>query len=304
VDSRSRLLTFRSTDLPIDAYDRTCAAVVFLNARYQDPALGRFITVDPLVSVTRDAYGYGNNNPITFVDPSGLGTTTSEQIEEASAGSGGHYQSVEAGRISILAHQQQTPGGIIQISSGAQLGKLGATGSTYPLDELVRYVNWALALIDANSPVRAAAFLAQLFQESMDLRYFTELADGSDYNGRANLGNTQPGDGPLFKGRGPIQLTGRSNYTAFSAWYADQFDASLGANYFVEHPEQVASMKFGFAAVVFFWTRGDLNRFADKGDFLGLTRAINGGTNGLADRCRRYVTIAPKLGASASIGGC
>jgi RHS repeat-associated protein len=55
-----------------DGDARWCATVVFLNNRYLDPVLGRFVSVDPLVSLTRDAYGYGNNNPITYSDPTGL----------------------------------------------------------------------------------------------------------------------------------------------------------------------------------------------------------------------------------------
>ena len=66
-----------------------------------------------------------------------------------------------------------------------------------------------------------AGFLAQLAHESGQLRYMEEIASGSAYEGRRDLGNTQPGDGVRFKGRGPIQLTGRSNYrhedTAFDA---------------------------------------------------------------------------------------
>src|SRR5690242_19019623 len=62
---------------------------------------------------------------------------------------------------------------------------------------------------------RRCAFLSQLAHESVELRYMEEIASGSAYEGRSDLGNTHPGDGKKYKGRGPIQLTGRANYRRF-----------------------------------------------------------------------------------------
>jgi putative chitinase len=122
---------------------------------------------------------------------------------------------------------------------------------------------------------RLAAFLAQLAFESGELRWMEEIASGDDYEGRARLGNTQPGDGRRYKGRGPIQLTGRANYRAAG----EALDLDLEGN-----PTQVALPSVGFRVAGWYWTSRDINDLADAGDFVGVTRAINGGTNGLDGR--------------------
>lgn len=127
---------------------------------------------------------------------------------------------------------------------------------------------------------RAAYFLAQVLHESAGLRYFEEIASGSDYEGRRDLGNTQPGDGRRFKGRGPIQLTGRTNYRAAGA--------ALGLP-LERNPTLAAQHDVGWRIAAWYWRTRGLNALADRGDFLAVTRRINGGTNGLADR-RRYLS--------------
>jgi putative chitinase len=127
-----------------------------------------------------------------------------------------------------------------------------------------------------DSPLRQAHFLAQVGHESGQLRYTEELASGEVYEGRKDLGNTQPGDGPRFKGRGLIQLTGRVNYAAFGK--------SIGRDVLAA-PEVVATdPSLAVSAAVWFWTKHGLNALADKDDVLGITKRVNGGTNGLADR--------------------
>jgi putative chitinase len=129
-----------------------------------------------------------------------------------------------------------------------------------------------------DKPLRQAHFLAQLAHESGELRYAEEIADGSAYEGRADLGNTQPGDGKRFKGRGLIQLTGRANYTKYGA--ARQRDFTTGDN-----PKLIAGDADLAVDVAFwFWMGHGLNALADKDDVVGVTRVINGGTNGLPDR--------------------
>jgi hypothetical protein len=85
------------------------------------------------------------------------------------------------------------------------------------LDAPLPYINPALAEAKIDTPQRIAAFMAQLAHESGEYRYMEEIADGSAYEGRTDLGNVQTGDGVRFKGHGPIQITGRANHAACGA---------------------------------------------------------------------------------------
>ncbi len=100
--------------------------------------------------------------------------------------------------------------------SAEQLHRMMPNVSPERAAAMAPYLNRAMQEAGINTPRRAAAFIAQLGHESGQLRYFEELASGRAYEGRRDLGNTQPGDGMRFKGRGPIQLTGRANYEAAS----------------------------------------------------------------------------------------
>ena len=80
------------------------------------------------------------------------------------------------------------------------------------IPSFVAPLNAAMYEFHINSPLRQAAFIAQIAHESGELRYVKEIASGAAYEGRKDLGNTQPGDGMKFKGRGLIQITGRNNY--------------------------------------------------------------------------------------------
>lgn len=133
---------------------------------------------------------------------------------------------------------------------------------------------------------RQASFLAQIAHESGSLRYTEELADGSAYEGRADLGNTEPGDGRRFRGAGLIQITGRSNTLAcLKALGRNESDRP-----YLLTPEG-ASRSAGW-----FWYRNGLNEVADLGNFWTISRIINGGTNGLDDRIKHYVRIRKVLG--------
>ncbi|GAA3759295.1 hypothetical protein GCM10022270_17070 [Terriglobus aquaticus] len=138
----------------------------------------------------------------------------------------------------------------------------------------------AMSAADINSPLRRSHFLAQVGHESGELRYTEEIASGEAYEGRKDLGNTQPGDGPRFKGRGLIQLTGRANYIAFGKSVAADFTTGDAPRRICDDPALAVQ------AAIWFWQTHALNTLADKDDVVGITRKINGGTNGLDDRKR------------------
>lgn len=145
----------------------------------------------------------------------------------------------------------------------------------------------AMTEFGIDTPRRQAAFLAQVCHESGSLRYTKELADGAAYNGRADLGNTQPGDGPRYKGRGLIQITGRSNYR--------ECGAALGLDLLAQ-PETLELPEGACRSAAWFWKARGLNQFADTDAFGALTRRINGGFNGLDDRIQHWLRIRRVLG--------
>lgn len=153
---------------------------------------------------------------------------------------------------------------------------------------MLPYLNAALTEAQIDSPVRVAAFLAQLAHESIELRFFEEIASGAAYEGRRDLGNTQPGDGPRYKGRGPIQLTGRANYRAAGK--------ALGLD-LEGNPAAAARLDVGFRTAAWFWRTHGLNALADAWDFDGITRAVNGGTRGAESRRAYFKTACEVLGA-------
>lgn len=130
-----------------------------------------------------------------------------------------------------------------------------------------------------DTPLRQAHFLAQLAHESGCLRYAEEIASGEAYEGRADLGNTQPGDGKKFKGRGLIQLTGRANYVDYGM--SINMDLTINENY-----KKLTQPEFAVDVSCWFWETRKLNSLADQDDILRITKRINGGTNGLDDRTR------------------
>ncbi|MBB4267783.1 glycoside hydrolase family 19 protein [Roseospira visakhapatnamensis] len=124
---------------------------------------------------------------------------------------------------------------------------------------------------------RVAHLLAQLAHESDHFRTTEEYASGAAYEGRRDLGNTRPGDGRRYKGRGLIQLTGRYNYALFGRRLGIDLEAD---------PHRAAEPGLSLRIAAAYWTDRGLNPLADADDIRAITRRINGGTNGLPDRVR------------------
>lgn len=146
-------------------------------------------------------------------------------------------------------------------------------------------INSAMAEFDINTPDRQASFIAQVAHESGQLMYVRELASGAAYEGRKDLGNTWPGDGERYRGRGLIQVTGRSNYLACGE--------ALGLD--LEHqPELLELPENACRSAAWFWKTHGLNELADVGDQVRVTKRVNGGTNGLAERLA-FFAIAERV---------
>jgi putative chitinase len=148
-----------------------------------------------------------------------------------------------------------------------------------------------IQIADLTTPLRQEHFLAQLAHESAGFRTTTEYASGKAYEGRKDLGNTQKGDGVRYKGRGLIQITGRSNYSTMSK--------ALGVD-FVKEPELAAEFPYAALTAALYWKNHNINKYADRDDIRGVTKVINGGNNGLADRMAYLVKAKKYVPNSAS----
>jgi putative chitinase len=164
----------------------------------------------------------------------------------------------------------------------------------------------AIYAIDA-TPYRTAAFLANVAHESCRLHYTTELWGPTPaqkgYEGRADLGNTKPGDGSLFRGHGLIQTTGRANHATVRDRLRMRFPDTPD---FEAFPAKLASTRWAALSACDFWGMHNLNALADAGDFDGVCDVINrghktkaeGDSNGFADRHAAWVIAKAVLGVA------
>ncbi|NJP10369.1 MAG: glycoside hydrolase family 19 protein [Leptolyngbyaceae cyanobacterium RU_5_1] len=144
-------------------------------------------------------------------------------------------------------------------------------------EQLAPHLNRAMLEFDILTPLRQAHFLAQLAHESDRFNALEEYASGDDYEWRDDLGNVYPGDGVRYKGRGLIQITGRTNYR--------ECGRALGVD-LVSNPKRLAEPDLACRSAGWYWDTRQLNRDADRDDVKSVTRIINGGYNGLDDRTR------------------
>jgi predicted chitinase len=133
----------------------------------------------------------------------------------------------------------------------------------------------AMQEFDISSRTRQAAFVAQIAHETGEFRYMREIDSGVAYEGRHDLGNTQPGDGALFKGGGGFMITGRDAYL--------RCGQALGVD-LVGHPCLIEVPAYAMRSAGWFWQTHRLNALADIDHFGSVTRTINGGYNGLDSR--------------------
>lgn len=169
----------------------------------------------------------------------------------------------------------------LQLIKIDQLSAIATNCPIQRLTELLPYLNQVMAKCDITSKARIAHFLAQVAHESDGFNTNEEYADGSDYEGRGDLGNVETGDGVRFKGRGLIQVTGRANYA--------ECGQSLSVD-FVGNPEKLAANEYAALSAGWYWDKNNLNKIADDPSLSSeetctqITRIVNGGENGLDQR--------------------
>ena len=153
------------------------------------------------------------------------------------------------------------------------------------LTQLLPNLNTTMQRYGITTPLRKAHFIAQIAHESDAFNTNEEYASGADYEGRRDLGNTKACDGVRFKGRGLIQVTGRSNYAACGQ--------ALGVD-LINNPQRLANFDLACFSAGWYWDTRSLNDYADNDDVIQITRIINGGLNGLGDR-QAYLARAKQV---------
>ena len=144
----------------------------------------------------------------------------------------------------------------------------------------IEEMNKCLHRYDITTPERIRHFLSQTAHESGGGRYTKEIASGWDYEYRSDLGNTEPGDGPTYKGSGYLQITGRANYQALADYLGDQ-DVMKGVDY--------VATTYPFTSAGHWWMNNSMNNLIDNGGTVEqVSKRVNGGYNGLEDRKYYY----------------
>lgn len=170
--------------------------------------------------------------------------------------------------------------------TAATLRRMASRANAVLLDPLAAAMTEHLPAYAIDTALRAAHFLAQAAHETDGFRTLEEYASGAAYEGREDLGNTVAGDGRRFKGRGIFQLTGRANYEAMGR--------KLGLD-LIADPSLAASPALSVRIACEYWATRRINAPADRDDLEAVTRKINGGLRGLADRRTYLERVKPLL---------
>ena len=206
---------------------------------------------DPKKILKKQPEDVTNEQPYSELKP----PKSEDSVSSSSSSSGS--SPVSTPLTPIVTSKKSTPGG--QYGESSLLAAMSRAG-----------------IVD---PTERAMFLAQMAHESGNFRYDEEIASGQAYEGRADLGNTQPGDGVRYKGRGYIQLTGRANYRD----YGNRLGVDLENN-----PDLAKDPNIAADIAIAYWQQRVDRNAARAGDVRTVTRNINGGLNGLADRQNKF----------------
>lgn len=162
----------------------------------------------------------------------------------------------------------------------SQLAFIWGCSESLIKDSEIVEMNEGMKLFQITTTSRIRHFLSQISHESGGGRWKEELASGKDYEGRADLGNTQPGDGPKYKGAGYIQMTGRANYQSFATYIKDP-KVMDGVSYVAD--------KYPVTSAGYWWFKNNMNALCDTNPTVEqVTLRVNGAYNGLSDRKMYY----------------
>ena len=157
-----------------------------------------------------------------------------------------------------------------------QLSRIWDVSETTISDRIINDLNSCLVRFQINTSVRIRHFISQISHESGGGKWMKELASGDDYEGRIDIGNTQPGDGRKYKGAGFIQLTGRANYSDFSKYMNDP-KVMDGVDY--------VALNYPATSAGYWWYNNRMNALCDRNPLIEeVTRKVNGGLRGIEDR--------------------
>ncbi len=176
------------------------------------------------------------------------------------------------------------------VLTSEQLHDMMPNATDKNIEKFLSPLNNAMKEFNILTPLQISAFIAQITHESGSLHYVEEIASGSNYEFRKDLGNLEfaalqiahandSTTGKFYKGRGLIQITGYYNYKKCG----EGLKADL-----IHNPRLLKEVDYACRSAAWFWNTHNLNRFADVGNFDRTTKIINGGQNGKADRIKNY----------------